>query len=78
MRVYETKEVACPCCKHDCTATKQILRKICDVCEDGWPCVSIGMDGGSMYDICQLCLNTRRNEFPEEIQRKYTFGSLNK
>jgi hypothetical protein len=71
MRVYETKEVACPCCKHDCTATSLIERKICDVCEDDWPVASLGMDDEPMFEACQFCLDTRRDEFPEQIQLMY-------
>lgn len=70
MRVYETKEVACPCCKHDCTATSVAEKKICDVCGNESVGLSLSVHYGVFFDACQLCATTRWSEFPPEIQRK--------
>lgn len=70
MRVYETKEVPCPC-KPGCFVSKRIERKICDVCGSKSVGVSLELYADTWFDACQPCAINHWVEVKKEIQRKY-------
>lgn len=71
MKVYKQQIVEC-LCKPGCLVTKSIETTICDMCSGlGLPGISFEQYAGLFFDICQICANTRWDDIPREIQRKF-------